>query len=54
MAYQVAVILSTSLCIKAGLGDPIWEIGSQKPIKELGAAPVLAVRSLTRRPTTQL
>lgn len=35
MAYQVAVKLSTSPCIKAGQSNPVGGIESQKPAKAL-------------------
>lgn len=42
MAYQAAVRLSTSACIRAGLGNPVREAGSQKSVNELGTDHVLS------------
>ena len=51
ITYQVAVRQSNLPCIKAGQGNPVWEVGSQKPIKESETAPVPSVRSTTRGPS---
>ena len=51
MANQVAARLSTSPCIKAGQGNPVRGIGSQKPAKKSEAAPAPTVRNPTRRPS---
>lgn len=38
------------LCVKAGQRDPAWELGSQKPGKELETAPLPTVKSPTKQP----
>lgn len=40
IAYQVVVKLSTSPCIKAGQGNPVWGLETQKPTKESEIASV--------------
>lgn len=49
MAYQVAVGISTNPFIKAGQGNLVRGIGSQKPAKALGIAPAPTVMSPANR-----
>lgn len=51
MAYKTAVKLSTSSCVKAKQGDPVWRVASRKPVKESETAPVPTVRSPRRGPS---
>ena len=53
MAYQIAVRLSTSPFTEAEENNPLWGTGSQKSGKELKTAPVLTVKSPTRRSYTR-
>lgn len=51
MTYKVEVTLSSSPCLKAGKGSPLWGIGSPKPAETLGPAPAPTPKSLTSRPS---
>lgn len=49
IAYQGVVGLSTSTSTKAGQGNAVWEIDSQKLAKALGTAPAHTLSSPTNR-----
>lgn len=50
MSYQVVIWLSTSSCIKAGQGNPIWRVKFQKPAEDLETNLASTVRRPTRWP----
>lgn len=51
VAHQVKAGPSSSSCIKAGRGNPVWGIVSQKPAQVLGTSPHSTAQSPTNRPS---